>query len=121
MAAGDYVEKGAVVDIGLGTSIDATHGLIISITHGQLGQINNIMGEQGATVQRVITNPGKTIKAEMYVARNATATVTALLIGGAVTINNVAYCLTSTEVTKAPAAATRWSMAGEAPDSLTAA
>lgn len=124
MAAGDLVEKGAVVDIGiLGYATEV--GKIISATVEPIGEINDVLGEQSQTIQQIITNPGTQIALEANILRNSLSTVQAYKVGDAITISaptaNTTWCCQSSRVKVAPAVPAVWSFTGTRRDSLTPA
>ena len=91
MAAGDYVVKNAVFNVGIG-SYTYSNVKVRKVTLTPVGEIRPIPGEQGETLSKVITNPGKKIRLEGAVLTGSAMTaVVALKKGDAITINSVAY------------------------------
>jgi len=94
MAAGDLVQKGAAVTVGFNSNTNAN--LEMQAVTESVGEadMKPILGEQGAAVTNLFTNPRKRLRLSgvlLNVASDAAelAAVRALIIGSTVSVNSV--------------------------------
>jgi hypothetical protein len=93
MAAGDLVQKGTAVCVGFnGYTYSNFIVTDVTLAFGQ-ANVKDIMGEQGAVVTKLLTNPrkGLTISGVIKASGTELATLVALKVCDAVTVNTVAY------------------------------
>lgn len=90
MAAGDLVQKGTTVAVGFQGNTNADM-IMQAFNRGVLGSVNEIPGEQGATVTEIYTNPGRSIELQGVVkGSTGYANLAALIRGSGLTVNAIA-------------------------------
>ena len=91
MAAGDLVQKGTAVAVGFSTLTNANL-IMQAVSRSPTATIKPIMGEQGARVTEIYTDPGTawTLTGVVKAAGTELATLKALIKGSAITVDSVA-------------------------------
>jgi len=91
MAAGDLVQKGTSVAVGFG-GITNTNLIMQAVSRSPTANIKPIMGEQGARVTEIYTDPGTawTLSGVVKAAGTELATLKALIKGSAITVDSIA-------------------------------
>lgn len=95
MAAGDLVQKGTVVKVGFGGVTYTGFVMQGGEETPTLSEVEEIMGDQGATVTEIYTNPGRSFSIEGVVKNAASndaelTAIRALVKGSPLTVNSIA-------------------------------